>query len=108
MQRRAFKLRIREGTAEEYVRRHQAVHEDLLRVFESVGIKTYSIFMDGNILYAYMEAEDLDSAIKSIEEHPANIRWQKYMSDILIADHEGRTMVPLPEVFHFPQGAYGP
>ncbi|WP_051344234.1 L-rhamnose mutarotase [Alicyclobacillus herbarius] len=103
IERRAFKLRIREGTQDEYVRRHKAVYEDLLQTFQDLGIKTYSIFMDGHTLYAYMEVADFDAVMKALDEDPANIRWQKYMADILIADADGKTMELLPEVLPFPE-----
>ncbi|MCY0880812.1 MAG: L-rhamnose mutarotase [Firmicutes bacterium] len=99
----SFKLQIREGSENEYVRRHQAVYPELLKAFGENGIKTYNIFMDGTTLYAYMEAKDIESALKAIQFHPANIQWQKFMSDILIADENGITMTKLTNVFSFNQ-----
>lgn len=101
MQRVSFKLTIRPGTEEEYLLRHQNVYPELLMAFREVGIQSYSIFMDGDTLFAYMEVEDFEAAMKTLEHNPANIRWQKFMSDILIADMEGSTTKILPEVFHF-------
>ncbi|WP_083521093.1 L-rhamnose mutarotase [Alicyclobacillus kakegawensis] len=101
MERRAFRLRILPGTETDYEARHQAVYEDLLRAFQEVGIKTYSIFRDGTTLFAYMEVDGFESAMRKLDEHPANTRWQEFMSDILIRDEHGQTMQLLPEVFHF-------
>ena len=97
----SFKLTIRPGAEEEYRRRHQAVDPDLLQAFREVGVKTYSIFMDGTTLFAYMEVDDFDAAMRALDSHPANIRWQAFMSDILIADEAGQILQVLPEVFHF-------
>ncbi len=97
----SFKLAVRPGFEEEYRRRHQAVYPDLLQAFREVGVATYSIFMDGTTLFAYMEVDDFDGAMRTLDRHPANIRWQAFMSDILMADEHGRTMQVLPEVFHF-------
>lgn len=104
MARFGFKLQIRSGCEEEYKRRHQAVYEELLAAFGEYGITTYSIFMDGTTLFAYMEAEDVQKALAALDETPANIRWQKYMSDILIADENGQTVQPLEEIFFFLPG----
>ncbi|MDQ0338700.1 L-rhamnose mutarotase [Caldalkalibacillus uzonensis] len=101
MERVAFVLRIREKDQQEYIKRHQAVYPELLRAFEDVGIKTYSIFMDGGTLFAYMEVENFNEAMAKLERHEANIRWQKYMSDLLIQHHDGGTIKVIPEVFHF-------
>lgn len=97
----SFKLAVRPGFEEDYRRRHEAVYPDLLQAFRELGVKTYSIFMDGTTLFAYMEVEDFDTAMRALERHPANIRWQAFMADILIAGEDGRTMEILPEVFHF-------
>lgn len=101
MERRAFKLTIQAGTEEEYIRRHKEVFPALLEVFREVGIHTYSIFMDGCTLFAYMEVDDFKEAMHFLNQHPANIQWQAYMSDILLRNDEGQTMEPLNEVFFF-------
>lgn len=101
MSRHSFKLRIREGSQEEYRKRHQMVYPELLQAFQEAGISTYSIYMDGTTLYAYMEVEEFDSAMKHLDSHPANLKWQEMMADILIPNAKGETMEPLPEVFHF-------
>ncbi|MBA4493360.1 L-rhamnose mutarotase [Paenactinomyces guangxiensis] len=101
MQRVSFILKIREEDQQEYIKRHKAVYPELLQAFKEVGIKTYSIFMDGGHLFAYMEVEDFDRAMASLAKHDANQRWQAFMSDLLIKHHEGNTMKVIPEVFHF-------
>lgn len=108
MARFGFKLKIRQGTAEEYKRRHQAVHGELLAAFEAYGITTYSIFIDGTTLFAYMEAPNVQEVLSKLGDTPANTRWQQFMSDILVQDEDGRTMEPLEEVFFFvPDGEKG-
>ena len=101
MGRFGFKLTIQPGAEEEYLLRHQTVYPELLQAFREVGIKTYSIFMDGLTLFAYMEVDDFETAMETLNKHPANIKWQKFMSDILIKDASGLTMQVLPEVFFF-------
>lgn len=101
MGRYGFRLRIKPGTEEEYKKRHQAVYSELLQAFKDYGIQTYSIFMDGTTLFAYMETEDINSVMKALEENEANKKWQTHMSDMLIPDDDGVTMVPIDEVFYF-------
>jgi L-rhamnose mutarotase len=101
MQRVSFMLKIREEDQQEYIKRHQSVYPELLQAFKEVGIKTYSIFMEGGNLFAYMEVEDFAEAMKALHHHEANLRWQEFMSDLLIPHHEGETIKVISEVFHF-------
>lgn len=97
----AFRLTIRPGTEEEYVKRHQEVYPDLLQAFKEVGVQTYRIYLDGCNLFAYMEVDDFASVASFLSDCSANIRWQNFMSDILVRNEHGETMEPLREVFHF-------
>lgn len=101
MERVAFLLKIDPKNQDEYIQRHQNVYPELLQAFEEVGIATYSIFLHEAYLFAYMEVEDFQQAMKKLEENEANQRWQQFMSDILIKHHEGKTILEIPEVFHF-------
>ncbi|WP_053958240.1 L-rhamnose mutarotase [Sulfobacillus thermosulfidooxidans] len=101
MQRVGFVLKIHPGTEKEYQIRHQHVYPELLRAFKAVGIQTYSIFMYGNTLFAYMEVSDFTEAMQILSSHPTNKKWQEYMADILMTDEQGNSMHIIPEVFHF-------
>ncbi|WP_017812186.1 L-rhamnose mutarotase [Paenibacillus shenyangensis] len=101
MQRVSFVLNIRPEDHEEYIRRHEAVYPELLQAFGEVGIRTYSIFLHGGTLFAYMEVEDYEQAQVQLANHEANQRWQTYMSDLLIVNAEGSTSQVIPEVFHY-------
>ncbi|MCY0898657.1 MAG: L-rhamnose mutarotase [Firmicutes bacterium] len=99
--RHAFKLKIKDGTEEEYERRHRQVFPELLQVFRDAGIRSYSIFRDGTTLFAYMEVDDLPKAMAAIQESEANARWQQYMADLLVPFDTGNLSENLPEVFYF-------
>ncbi|WP_165822306.1 L-rhamnose mutarotase [Paenibacillus montanisoli] len=101
MQRVSFVLQIDESSRDEYIRRHEMVDPELLQAFREVGIRSYSIFLDGGRLFAYMEVEDFEHAMAELSGQPANIRWQQFMSDLLIKHHEDSTLKVIPEVFHF-------
>ncbi|MFD2655023.1 MULTISPECIES: L-rhamnose mutarotase [Gracilibacillus] len=102
MARYMFIMECKEGSQEEYKKRHQAVHPELLEALKEVGISNYSIFMDGTKLYAYMEVDDYHRAMKELETNPANRKWQAFMSDILAMDEKGDPKMYLidQEVFH--------
>lgn len=102
MARYIFLMECKEGSEEEYIKRHKAVYPKLLAALKEVGVSNYSIFMDGNQLYAYMEVDDFHKAMDKLEDNPANIKWQKYMSDILGMDKGNNPKMHLidQEVFH--------
>ncbi|WP_163539501.1 L-rhamnose mutarotase [Gracilibacillus sp. YIM 98692] len=102
MARYMFVMECKEGAEEEYKKRHQEVHPELLDALKEVGISNYSIFMDGTKLYAYMEVDDYHRAMKELEGNPANRKWQAFMSDILAMDEKGDPQMYLidQEVFH--------
>ena len=107
MERIGFSLHIRPGSEQIYQKRRQQVYPELLAAFREVVIHTYSIFMQGTTLFAYMEIHDFGQAMPShgtFGPTPSQSKMaQAFMSDILVTDEEGQSMCPLPEVFHFPE-----
>lgn len=84
MMRKAFKMRLYPGMAQEYERRHQALWPEMKEMIHAYGGHNYSIFLDDetNILYGYLEVEDearwSDSANTEICR-----KWWDYMADIM-------------------------
>ncbi|MFD1887909.1 L-rhamnose mutarotase [Paenibacillus wenxiniae] len=101
MERVSFVLHIRPEDRDEYIRRHEAVYPELLQAFGEVGIRTYSIFLHGGVLFAYMEVDNYREAMDALAVHPANGKWQAYMSDLLLLNEAGTTSEDIPEVFHY-------
>ncbi|WP_226037397.1 L-rhamnose mutarotase [Aquibacillus saliphilus] len=102
MARYIFLMECKKGSEQEYIKRHKEVHPELLEALKEVGISNYSIFMNGNQLYAYMEVANFEEAMAKLENNPANITWQKYMSDILAMDRGNNPKMHLidQEVFY--------
>jgi L-rhamnose mutarotase len=65
------------------------------------GIRTFSIFMDGNDLFLYAEV-DLEQE-SSADVDTVQNRWQEFMSEILLREVDPATGRPplMEEVFHF-------
>jgi len=82
-----FRLKVREGKQEEYIREHQQVWPELLAVIKETGIHNYSIFIDGQDLFLYCEREgsldDFISAWKKIQATDVSKRWSENMSKLL-------------------------
>ncbi|MFS0726356.1 L-rhamnose mutarotase [Paenibacillus sp. 1P07SE] len=97
----SFVLKIDPDRAEEYKIRHEQVDPELESQFAKVGIRRYHIFFHEGILFAYMEVEDFEEAMKQLSDHPANIKWQQFMSDMLLAWENGEAVKTIPEMYRF-------
>lgn len=97
----SFVLRIDPERVEDYKKRHERVDPELEAQFNAVGIHRYHIFFHEGTLFAYMEVEDFDKAMKQLAGHPANVKWQAFMSDMLLAWENGQTMKVIPEMYQF-------
>jgi L-rhamnose mutarotase len=96
-----FLMQCKPGYEEEYKKRHLAVYPELEAALKEAGISNYSIFMDGKQLYAYLETDDFNRSMKLLAEHPANQRWQAYMSDIMVTDQDGTWMKVIKEQAYY-------
>ena len=102
MQRVAFRLRIKSGKRDEYVRIHGEVWPELLADMTAAGYRNYSIFADGDELFGYFETDDFDASQAALGNSDANRRWQAWMTEYLETpvDPEGKAgMNLMTEVF---------
>ena len=89
MEKYAWKARIKEGSLEEYVKRHNEIWPDMVNVLKEAGIKNYSIWNSGLDLFCYYECEKcVDYASKIQSESEIVKRWDEYMKDILIIEKD--------------------
>ncbi len=92
MEKYAWRARIKEGTEDEYVRRHDALWDEMRAVLCEAGIENYTIWRDGNDLFGYYECRlGIEWATKVQAESPVVARWNEYMKDILIMDTDPET-----------------
>lgn len=102
MQRFAFTMRVKPERLEEYVAVHRAVWPSVLDAIKRSGIKRYSIFLRGNDLFFFMEAEDVAAALQYLDQDPEHARWNRevtgdmFETKLNVGAPEG-----LPEVFRF-------
>jgi L-rhamnose mutarotase len=102
MQRKAFKMKLFPGFAEEYKNRHDEIWPGLAALLKENGISEYSIFLDEetNSLFAVMKAED----VRLLDQLPYNAimqQWWQYMSDIMETNADNSPVSnPLKEVFY--------
>ncbi len=95
----AFHLTINKGMEDQYDRRHADVWNDMKDMLKTSGVRNYSIFRDGIHIFGYWECDDLNSTLAHIRSSEANVRWQKYMSDVIATPPAERTSEGMKEVF---------
>lgn len=84
MERMAWKGRIKPGCKAEYIRRHNEIWPEMVRLLKSAGICNYTIFAAGEELFGYYECEKgVAFAERAQAESPVVDRWNKYMADVL-------------------------
>ncbi|MBO5380143.1 MAG: L-rhamnose mutarotase [Clostridia bacterium] len=92
MEKYAWKAKIVDGALEEYVRRHDAIWDEMKSVLNEAGIINYTIWNVGNELFGYYECKKgVEYAAKVQSESPVVERWNEYMKDILIMEMDPET-----------------
>jgi len=102
MQRIGFVMRLLPGAEAEYRRRHAAVWPEMLDELRAAGARNYSIYLDGDRLFGYLEIEDLAGFQAYLAASEVNARWQASMGVLIdpLTDPETGFHRRLPEVFH--------
>lgn len=104
MEKYAWKAKIRPGTQEEYIRRHNALWPELAEALTAAGIENYTIWMTGDELFGYYEcAKGVAYACEFQKNSPVVQRWEEHMKDILLMELDPVTgaQPSLTPVFHF-------
>jgi len=102
MQRIGFVMGLLPGAEDEYRRRHAAVWPEMLAELKAAGASNYSIFLDGERLFGYLEVEDLGRFQRHMAASTVNARWQADMGVLIdpLTDPTTGFHRQLDEVFH--------
>jgi len=77
--------RLQPGSYEEYIRWHQHVPQELLRLIRASRIRNYTIFARGLDLFSYLEVDDWRSATEHLRGEPVADAWQRKMAPLMDA-----------------------
>jgi L-rhamnose mutarotase len=102
MERIGFRMRLLPAQEAEYLRRHAAVWPDLLADLSAAGASNYSIFLDGEDLFGYLEVDDFATFRTTMAASEANARWQPEMQALIdpLTDAATGFHRRMAEVFH--------
>ena len=95
-------MRLLPGQASEYRRRHAAVWPELLADLTAAGASNYSIFLDGEDLFGYLEVDDFAAFRTTMAASEADARWQPEMQALIdpLTDPATGFHRRMTEVFH--------
>ena len=99
---KGFKMKLYEGMAEEYEKRHNELWPEMRDMIHEYGGKNYSIFLDKetNILFGYIEIESEERWAQSANTAICR-KWWHFMADIMETNaDESPVSIGLSPVFH--------
>ncbi len=102
MKRFGFKMKMKPGCREEYIKRHNEIWPELAALIKAGGVSDYSIFLDEetNILFGVQKVSGEQSS-QDMGVQPVVARWWEYMKDIMETNPDNSPVtIPLEEVFY--------
>lgn len=94
-------MKLLPGFREEYIKRHNEIWPELVKLLKSEGIANYSIFLDEETgtLFAYQEQSGVSSS-QDLGTNEIVKKWWKYMADIMETNPDySPVTIPLEQVF---------
>jgi len=95
-------MKIYEGMADEYEKRHNELWPQMQDIIHEYGGKNYTIFLDKetNVLFGYIEIDDPEKWAKAADT-AVNRKWWDFMADIMETNPDNSpAAVDLKMVFH--------
>jgi L-rhamnose mutarotase len=98
-------LRLKPESIELYKKEHANVWSGVLAQIKKANIQNYSIFLHGNVLFAYFEyvGSDFDADMSNMAKDPETQRWWAYMEPMQQqweGTPAGDWWLTMEEVFH--------
>ena len=92
MEKYAWKAIILDGKRDEYIKRHNEIWPELVKVLKNAGICNYSIWNVSNELFGYYECEKgVAYAAEVQSKSPVVDKWNEYMKDVMIMEMDEKT-----------------
>ena len=85
MERYAWTARVKPGMLDEYIKRHDEIWPEMTEMLNEAGIHNYTIWNQGDLLFGYYECDSVEHAGRIQAESAANLKWDEYMKDVMIA-----------------------
>ena len=102
MKRIAFKMYLKEGQKEEYIRRHKEIWPEVVDLLKKAGVGEYSIFLDEQTheLFA-VQTISSEEGSQSLAHQAIIRKWWDHMADIMKINADNSPVSKeLEEVFY--------
>lgn len=102
MKRFGFKMKLKPGFKQEYIKRHREIWPELKKLIKSTGVYDYSIYFDEetNTLFASQKQKG-EMSSQDLGNNSIVQQWWAYMADIVVTNPDNSpTTIPLEEVFY--------
>lgn len=83
MEKFTWTAKIKEGMKQEYIKRHDEIWPEMIKVLKDATIRNYTIWIDGDTLFGYYECDSVEYAAKVQAESPIVDKWNEYMKDVM-------------------------
>ena len=103
MERYSWVAKIKPGKKEEYIKRHNEIWPEMIKLLKDAGICNYSIWISGDNVFGYYEcSKGVDFATKTQANSPIVDKWNEYMKDVMEMEMDPITGAQphLEEVFY--------
>jgi L-rhamnose mutarotase len=100
----AFRMKLYQGQAAEYRKRHDEIFPELARALKDAGVSDYSIWHDAesNHLFGILTRAD-NHTMDALPDTEIVKRWWAFMADIMATDADNvPVQIPLKRVFYLP------
>lgn len=100
---KAFRMKLNEGSVEQYKKNHENVYPQLEKLFLKAGVKEYTIWFDEetNYLFAYLDVENIE-AWNEIPSSDICKKWWEFMAPIMATNEDNSPVsVDLKNVYEY-------
>ena len=94
------RTRLRPEAVAAYKEWHTKVWPELHELDKAAGVRNFSIYIDGNDLFAYCEVDDVDAVLPTVNDNEVLTKWLQLMAPFMDAPDPMRPWVELEEIFH--------
>ncbi len=102
LEKHGFKMKLNDGMAEEYKRRHDEIWPELVDLLHEAGVSDYSIFLDEetDTLFGVLWRR-MDHTMGELPQTAIMQKWWAYMADIMATNEKNEPLsADLKPVFH--------
>jgi L-rhamnose mutarotase len=102
--RQAWVMRLKPGNEAEYKKKHDDIWPEMTANMERQGIRNYSIYRYGNLLFAYLERDDA-APTPAAGKPPADDivwKWWAMVAPLMETNPDTSPVIePVEEMFYF-------